>query len=504
MPGNRGVVLTSYSQKLRSPRRNQKRPFQENRALVFFLFFIVFFFAYQINNYSIISNFSSSPNPNDEDEERTTTFFASNTIFGKIFNRRNRLCRRFHGLLPGAAPVDHNGDDDGGMCAYYTKSDLVDRCLEILARHNPGNRACKYAVEYLQSEEANSLSEEDFGTFVRIVRSGIENPDSSLGCYATAPNDYTKFRGFFDRVIRDYHGDTTGSKKHVTDWNTSGDGDYYNGRDRFDLRKLGMGDDVSMRVRVARNLAGFNLPGGMTKEDRVKFERTLLHAFDSLSAEYGGNVYSLTPDFDGSANPNLISEGFYGDLVDAHVMFKDMSVDPYLQSAGISNDWPYGRGCWQSGDKTRIVWFGEEDQLRIMSLQKGSNILDVFSALEETLTAMEQIDGIAFAVDETYGYITSCPSNLGTAMRASVHVRVPALTFDGTDAKVKEICTPLGLSVRGVGGEHTPIGSDGTVDVSPSARLFVKENEIIESLYAGVESLLLAENKLAGQTVPKT
>ena len=44
-------------------------------------------------------------------------------------------------------------------------------------------------------------------------------------------------------------------------------------------------------------------------------------------------------------------------------MFKDMAADTYLASAGIADDWPYGRGCWQSDDKQCIVWFGEEDQL---------------------------------------------------------------------------------------------------------------------------------------------
>ena len=64
---------------------------------------------------------------------------------------------------------------------------------------------------------------------------------------------------------------------------------------------------------------------------------------------------------------------------------------------------------------------------------------------------------------------------------------------DGTDTKAKEVAGPLGLSVRGTGGEHTPIGADGTVDISPRARLFIKEAEIIEALYNGVKLLMDAE-----------
>ena len=171
-----------------------------------------------------------------------------------------------------------------------------------------------------------------------------------------------------------------------------------------------------------------------------------------------------------------------------------MDADPYLKSAGISSDWPYGRGCWQSEDKMRIIWFGEEDQLRIMCMKKGSNLLEVFTNLNEILTTVEAIEGIDFAKDENYGYVTSCPSNLGTGMRASVHIKIPNLTADGTDKKAREVCKPLGLSVRGTGGEHTPIGDDGTVDISPSARLFIKESDIIGNLYKGIENLMMIEN----------
>ena len=127
-------------------------------------------------------------------------------------------------------------------------------------------------------------------------------------------------------------------------------------------------------------------------------------------------------------------------------------------------------------------------------MKKGSDLLDVFTNLNEMLKTFESIDGIKFANDENYGYATSCHSNLGTGMRASVHVKIPNLTEDGTDTKAKEVCKPLGLSVRGTGGEHTPIGADGTVDISPSARLFIKEKEIIGKLYEGIEKLVAIEN----------
>merc|ERR1719327_1341827 len=363
---------------------------------------------------------------------------------------------------------------------------LLDTIAKV-AKDQPGNRAMKY----FKTEDFNKLDAEQKARFIACVRTGFENPTSGLGCYAMKPSDYKDFGFFFDPVIRDYHS-AAADAKHVTDWDASKVGE--NGV--LDVTKLGL-DELSMRVRVGRNLAKFNLPGAMDKVERIKFEQTMLEAFKKLIADpaYGGTVYSLTPDFgEGVKNPNLITSAKYQELVDAHVMFKDMDADPFLKSAGISSDWPYGRGCWQSEDKQCIIWFGEEDQLRIMCMKKGSKLNEVFDRLKTLLDSVESIDGIKFARSDDYGYITSCPSNLGTGMRASVHIKLPNLTSDGTDAKAKAVCKPLGLSVRGTGGEHTPIGADGTVDISPRARLFIKEAEIIEALYKGIE-LLMAEEK---------
>jgi creatine kinase len=376
-----------------------------------------------------------------------------------------------------------------GLSVFRNELDQI----AAVKKSNPNNRAVKYFDEGWFA----GLGLPAQKTMINIVRTGFENPDSGLGCYAMTPSDYDEFSEFFDAVIRDYHGATKDSV-HVTDWDASDVGD--NGV--LDVTKLGL-KELSMRVRVGRNLAGFNLPGSMDREERIRFEKAMLKAFSKLVAnpEYGGQVYSLSPDHGDGPNPNLISDAKYNELVKAHVMFKDMDADPYLKSAGIASDWPYGRGCWQSADKQCIIWFGEEDQLRIMCMKTGTRLDEVFNRLKKMLDTVESIDGVEFAKSDKYGYITSCPSNLGTGMRASVHIKVPKLTADGqadphgNSPSCKAICTPLGLSVRGTGGEHTPIGSDGTIDLSPSARLFIKEKDIITALYKGISDLMEAEKR---------
>ena len=320
-------------------------------------------------------------------------------------------------------------------------------------------------------------------------KSGAENHDSGVGVYAMQPSDYDDLKPYFDKVIREYH-KIPGEVKHVTNWNLSNVASRLPPSGKLDLTELGLGV-TSMRVRVGRNLANYPLPGAMDKEDRVNMEKDMIKVFKELmeDQEFGGNYYSLTP-----GSPFQVSEKFYKHLVASHIMFKDMSADTYLSSAGIASEWPFGRGCYVSSDKQFIVWVGEEDHLRIMCMKRGTVLNEVFDRLKVACDAVERITG-KFARSDSYGYVTSCPTNLGTGMRASVHIKIPKLTAGGSDAAAKAVAKPLGLSVRGMGGEHTPIGADGTVDISPSARLQIQEAEIICALYEGIRNLMEEERK---------
>ena len=110
-------------------------------------------------------------------------------------------------------------------------------------------------------------------------------------------------------------------------------------------------------------------------------------------------------------------------LIEDHFLFK--GGDKYLQSCGLENDWPEARGIFHNDAKTFLVWVNEEDQLRIISMQNGSNIRQVFERLSVASAKIEKI--AKFANDDHLGYISTCPSNLGTGMRASVHIKLPKL-----------------------------------------------------------------------------
>ena len=175
---------------------------------------------------------------------------------------------------------------------------------------------------------------------------GLANDDSSVGVYATRPEDYDIFSFYLEPLIREYH-KIEGSTKQEHDWNIPV-GEYV--LTKIDPRL----EKVSMRARVARNVKGFNLPPSMDKAERIKFENKMVEVFDSFGIP--GKYHSLTP-----GHKNFISDKEADELRHKHFLFNDMTTDNHLTSSGVASDWPFGRGIWISTDETKMIWIGEED-----------------------------------------------------------------------------------------------------------------------------------------------
>ena len=120
------------------------------------------------------------------------------------------------------------------------------------------------------------------------------------------------------------------------------------------------------------------------------------------------------------------------------------------------------------------MWVNEEDQLRIISMQPGSDIRQVFERLSRAVTEIEKV--AKFAHDDHLGYITSCPTNLGTGMRASVHIKLPKLAKHKTE--FEKIAEKYFVQIRGAHGEHTET-DDGVFDISNLRRLGRSEVELV-------------------------
>merc|ERR1712224_953959 len=162
----------------------------------------------------------------------------------------------------------------------------------------------------------------------------------------------------------------------------------------------------STRIRVGRSIDGFGLSPGITKEQRLGVENLMKKAFANLSGDLAGTYFPLTG----------MSEEVRKQLVDDHFLF--MSGDPNLKVAGMERDWPEGRGIFHNKEKSFLTWVNEEDQLRIISMQKGGDVKGVFERLARGIKAVQ--DSVKaesdrdFQISPKFGYIHSCPTNLGT------------------------------------------------------------------------------------------
>merc|ERR1712180_289069 len=235
----------------------------------------------------------------------------------------------------------------------------------------------------------------------------------------------------------------------------------------------------STRIRVGRGIDGFGLSPGITKEQRLEVETLMKSAFAKLTGELAGKYYPLLG----------MDEKVRQKLVDDHFLF--VSGDRNLQVAGMEREWPEGRGIFHNEAKTFLTWVNEEDQLRIISMQMGGDVKGVFSRLANGIKAVQDSvkteAGKDFQLHEKYGYLHSCPTNLGTGMRASVHVDLPGWTKEGLPA-LKARCEELNVQPRGTRGESG--GQTGvTYDISNKHRLGYSEVELVQTMIDGVNTL---------------
>merc|ERR1712100_995093 len=123
-------------------------------------------------------------------------------------------------------------------------------------------------------------------------------------------------------------------------------------------------------------------------------------------------------------------------------------------------------------------------------MQPGSDLLAVFTRLSVAAGEIEKV--AKFAHDDHLGYITSCPTNCGTALRASVHIHLPLLGKKENKAQFDEIAAKYYVQIRGIHGEHTET-DDGIFDISNRRRLGRSEVDLVQDMYDGVKAMIDAE-----------
>ncbi|XP_031575374.1 arginine kinase-like [Actinia tenebrosa] len=339
----------------------------------------------------------------------------------------------------------------------------------------------------------SSISKEDFEankhiktksggwTLARAINTGVVNPTSFLGCHAGDLESYQVFGEIlFDKVIAKYHGGydvKTGN--HVTDMDSS--------KITEDLSPEAKKKIISTRIRVARNISTFPLNPGGTKETRLAIADLMEKVFAGLEGDLAGTFYRHT-----TMTPEQQQQ-----LIDDHFLFR--GKDKMQAASGYHEHWPHGRGIFVSNTKEFLLWINEGDHLRIISMEKGGDVKRVFDRLSRGIAAIEAglkkelgIDDV-FMHTPSHGCITCCPTNLGTAMRGSVHILVPKLIKSMGFEAIDKFARERNCQARGSTGEHSEVID--RIDISNWRRLGYSEWSLVQDMIKCVNELSKMEDE---------
>lgn len=223
------------------------------------------------------------------------------------------------------------------------------------------------------------------------------------------------------------------------------------------------GPVVSSRIRLARNLADYCFPGWASEEEN-------LAVWNQLSA------------FFQSQDLPFISWG----MTDTPMLDKEILFERHLISQELAQQ-SDRCGVFVSPDECLSIMVNEEDHIRIQSLQSGLNLQEAWRMADEIDDMLEA--KLSYAFSSKLGYLTSCPSNVGTGLRASVMLHLPGLVLMEEMDPVINGISKIGLAVRGMWGEGTEAAGN-MFQISNQFTLGRKESDIIAHLEQIVMELI--------------
>jgi protein arginine kinase len=225
---------------------------------------------------------------------------------------------------------------------------------------------------------------------------------------------------------------------------------------------------VSSRVRLARNVASMAFPSLIQEEDAVKL--------------WGDIVSILVETAD--CNKPIVFEMEGLTRVD-----KDFLVERHLISRDLTRK-ERGSGLVMKSDETLSIMINEEDHLRMQAMKYGECLQELWKMMDAFDDNVEK--KLQYAFSNRYGYLTSCPTNLGTAMRASVMMHLPGLVLLNEITQIIKAVNKIGLVVRGLWGEGTE-ASGNMFQISNQSSLGETEDDIIVRLKEIVEEIVTHE-----------
>ncbi|MFH1824103.1 MAG: protein arginine kinase [Candidatus Firestonebacteria bacterium] len=238
------------------------------------------------------------------------------------------------------------------------------------------------------------------------------------------------------------------------------------------LDNLGPNSDIviSSRIRLARNVEGLPFPQLMKDSDYVKLAESVKRAISKTTMLKDAKIINLN---DVSELDRLI-------LMERHTISFDQVVNNRK------------KGVVFNKDEQVSIMINEEDHLRMQIIQPGMRLLSCWNLIDKLDSEMEEDIIYTFSVD--IGYLTACPTNVGTGLRSSTMVHLPGLTLSKDIGKVLHKISQLGLVVRGLYGEGIEIKTS-FFQISNQVSLGYTEKEIISSIEKITKQVVEYEKK---------
>ena len=233
---------------------------------------------------------------------------------------------------------------------------------------------------------------------------------------------------------------------------------------------------LSTRIRMARNIREIPFINKITKEQAEEVNNIMKKAIEK--AGYGLKFIRLK-DIDDITKLSLVEK---------HILSPEFALNENETRAIAIND-----------EENICIMINEEDHLRIQVLSSGLNLKDSLNLAIELDKKLEQ--NVNYAYSDKYGFMTSCPTNVGTGLRASVMVHLPALTKTGNINKVLNVVNGFDMNIRGIYGEGT--NSKGNIyQISNKQSLGISEEEIIKNLQT-ITDRIIEQERLARKILTK-
>jgi len=330
-------------------------------------------------------------------------------------------------------------------------------------------------------------------SLAKCIKTGIDNPGHphilTCGLVAGDEDCFHTFKDLFDIVIGKRNGDYAPDAKHPTDMDISKlsstqidpDGKYV----------------LTTRCRTGRSVKGLPLPPACSFEQRRETERVIVNGLNKLQGELKGKYYPLN----GSQSMDGAMDGDKEERLRKNGNLFQEPDSTLLLSSGCGRHWPDARGIFHNDAENFFVWVNEEDQMRIVSMEKGDNIKAIFQRFCDATKAVQaslEDDGYGIMHTDHLGYVLTCPSNLGTGLRAGCMVKVPKFS---SRPDFKDILKKMRLQARGTSGVDSA-STGGTWDISNSDRLGMSEVQLCNLFIEGLAQVIRWEKKLeAGESI---